>query len=141
MVIRELRGTVFADSSGFIATFDARDHRHAPAAQTWRRFESEGVYLLTTHLVLAETVTHLRRRAGWEPSRKVGDALLRSSVIETAGLTRDQLAGAWLEFIRNPDPKLSLCDAASFVLMRERGITAAFTFDQHFAAAGFELIP
>ncbi len=96
---------------------------------------------MTTQLVLAETVTHLRRRGGWQPARHVGEALLRSGVIEFAGLSAEQLQGAWREFVRNPEPKLSLCDAASFILMRERGLMRAFTFDRHFAAAGFEMIP
>lgn len=132
---------IFADSAGFIAAFDANDQRHGRAAQAWRRFEEEEVYLLTTQLVLAETVTHLRRRSGWRPSRQIGEALLRSRVVEIVGLSDEQLGAAWREFVRIPDPKLSLCDAASFVVMRERGVTAAFTFDNHFAEAGFELIP
>jgi len=132
---------IFADSSGFIAAFDARDVRHARAAPAWRRFAEEGVFLLTTQLVLAETVTHLRRRAGWRPSQRVGEALLESRVVEIVGLSDEQLAAAWREFVRNPDPKLSLCDAASFVVMRERGLTAAFTFDHDFAGAGFDLVP
>ncbi|HUG64660.1 MAG TPA: hypothetical protein VMK83_05530 [Gaiellaceae bacterium] len=36
---------------------------------------------------------------------------------------------------------LSLVDARSFEVMRTRGITSAFTLDQHFADAGFDLIP
>ena len=132
---------IFADSAGFVAAFDARDGRHDRAARAWRRFAEEGVYLVTTQLVLAETVTHVRRRAGWQPSREVGEVLLMSRVVEIVGLSDEQLAAAWREFVRNPDPKLSLCDAASFVVMRERGLTAAFTFDHHFAGAGFELVP
>ena len=132
---------IFADSSGFIATFDARDQRYKRAAQAWRSFESEGLYILTTQLVLAETVTHLRRRAGWETSRTIGDALLRSQVIRVVGLSSGQLDAAWLEFVRNADPKFSLCDAASIVLMREQGITRIFTFDHHFAESGFDLVP
>jgi predicted nucleic acid-binding protein len=132
---------VFADSSGFIAAFDARDQRHRPAAVAWRAFAEQGVALLTTQLVFAETVTHLRRRAGWDVSRRVGDALLRSRVIHIVGLSDEQLHAGWREFVRSPDPKLSLADAASFVVMRERGISSAFTFDQHFAEAGFLLVP
>ena len=82
---------IFADSSGFIATLDARDQRHKRAAQAWKSFESEGVYILTTQLVVAETVTHLRRRAGWEPSRRIGEVLLRSQVIKVVGLSSGQL--------------------------------------------------
>ena len=132
---------IFADSSGFIATFDARDQRHQRAAQAWKSLETEGIYILTTQLVVAETVTHLRRRAGWEPSRKIGEVLLRSQVIKVVGLSSGQLDAAWLEFVRNADPKFSLCDAASIVLMREQGINRIFTFDQHFTAYGFDLVP
>jgi predicted nucleic acid-binding protein len=132
---------VFVDSSGIIAAFDGRDAGHVKAAEAWRSLAREGQALLITQLVLAETVTHLRRRAGWEVSRRVGAAILESRGIEVVGLDADQLEAAWREFVRNPDPKLSLCDAASFVLMRERGIARALTFDRHFADAGFELLP
>jgi predicted nucleic acid-binding protein len=132
---------VFVDSSGIIAAFDRRDAGHEVAAKAWKRLAQGRQALLTTQLVLAEVVTHLRRRASWEASRRVGEALLSSRGIETVGLDDDQLQAAWREFVRNPDPKLSLCDAASFVLMRERGIKRALTFDRHFADAGFELLP
>lgn len=132
---------VFIDSSGIIAAFDARDAGHSVAVDAWRSLARTGQALLTTQLVLAEIVTHLRRRAGWEVSRRVGEALLSSRGIEIVGLDDDQLQAAWREFVRNPDPKLSFCDAASFVLMRERGIQGALTFDRHFADAGFEVLP
>ncbi len=132
---------VFADSSGFIAACDRRDARHPEAKRLWRGLAKRGDRLLTTQLVLAETVTHLRRRGGYEPSRQVGAALLESEVIEIAPLSDEQLGAAWREFVRNPDPKLSLCDAASFIVMRDRAIRTAFTFDRHFADAGFELVP
>lgn len=132
---------VFADSSGFIAAFDRADARHLGAAEAWREIAGKRQKILTTQLVLAETVTHLRRRGGWRLSRDVGDALLSSRAIELMGLSDEVLGAAWREFVRNADPKLSLCDAASFVVMRERRVRHAFTFDRHFALAGFELIP
>jgi predicted nucleic acid-binding protein len=39
------------------------------------------------------------------------------------------------------DQDLSLVDAVSFVVMRERGETQAFTFDRHFLTMGFENLP
>jgi uncharacterized protein len=132
---------VFADSSGFIAAFDPREARHAEAAAAWRQIAKARQRLVTTQLVLAETVTFLRRRGGWELSRRVGSALLESSAIDVVGLDADQLAAAWREFVRNPDPKLSLCDAASFIVMRDGKIRRAFTLDRHFEEAGFEVVP
>lgn len=35
------------------------------------------------------------------------------------------------------DKNYSLCDAVSFVLMRERGLTEALTTDNHFKQEGF----
>lgn len=132
---------VFADSSGFIAAFDAREARHAQAATAWRQIAKARQQLVTTQLVLAETVTFLRRRGGWELSRRAGSALLESAAIDVIALDPDQLAAAWREFVRNPDPKLSLCDAASFVVMRDRKLRRAFTLDRRFEAAGFEVVP
>jgi predicted nucleic acid-binding protein len=132
---------VFADSSGFIAAFDPRDGAHTKAAAAWRQIAKAGERLVTTQLVLAETVTYLRRRGGWERSRLAGAAILESPLIEIAGLADEQLAAAWREFVRNPDPKLSLCDAASFIVMRDRNLRRAFTLDRHFGDAGFEVVP
>jgi predicted nucleic acid-binding protein len=36
-----------------------------------------------------------------------------------------------------PDKTYSLCDAVSFLLMRQRGITDALTTDRHFEREGF----
>jgi len=131
---------VFADSSGFISAFDRRDPGHEKAAREWRRISREGESILTTALVLAETVTHLRRRGGWEMAVRVGETILRSPAIEVFCPGREILDAAWREFRRSADPRLSLCDALSFVLMRDRGIAAALTFDRHFVAAGFRTL-
>jgi predicted nucleic acid-binding protein len=39
------------------------------------------------------------------------------------------------------DQKLSFTDAVSFALMRRHRLARAFTFDRHFARAGFEIVP
>ena len=132
---------VFADSSGFIAAFDPRDAAHVKAAAAWRQIASARERLITTQLVLAETVTYLRRRGGWERSRLAGAAILESPLIEVVALDAEQLAASWREFVRDPDPKLSLCDAASFIVMRDRHVRRALTLDRHFREAGFELVP
>ena len=85
---------VFADSSGFIAAFDVRDGAHAKTAAAWRQIAKARERLVTTQLVLAETVTYLRRRGGWERSRLAGAAILESPLIEVAGLGDEQLAAA-----------------------------------------------
>ncbi len=43
----------------------------------------------------------------------------------------------WALLKSRPDKEWSLVDAASFVVMRERGIHEALTTDHHFEQAGF----
>lgn len=39
------------------------------------------------------------------------------------------------------DQDFSLADAVSFAVMQAQGITEVFTFDDHFATLGFQLLP
>lgn len=50
------------------------------------------------------------------------------------------LEGAWKYFERTDLHKLSAVDAVSFALMGQQRIRVAFTFDHHFAGAGFRLV-
>ena len=60
-------------------------------------------------------------------------------VVESSADLESQALTDWIERYRDHD--FSLCDAVSFAVMRERGIQWALTFDRHFAAAGFEMLP
>lgn len=55
----------------------------------------------------------------------------------------EQLHGKAMELlIAREDKTYSLCDAVSFVLMRQRGMTDALTTDRHFEQEGFvRLLP
>jgi uncharacterized protein len=131
----------FADSSELIAAFDARDAAHPPNAAAWRQIAKGRERLVTTRLVLAETVTHLCRRGGWDLSLRVGAAILDSALIDVVGLDAEQLASGLVGVRALPDPKLSLCDAASFIVMRDRRVRRALTLDRHFVDAGFDVLP
>jgi predicted nucleic acid-binding protein len=54
-------------------------------------------------------------------------------------VTPADLEEAWPFFQRRDLHKLSAVDATSFVLMAHEKIRTAFTFDHHFAVAGFRL--
>jgi predicted nucleic acid-binding protein len=131
---------VFADTSGFVAGFDARDVGHPAATRAFRTIAKSGQTIVTTDLVVSETLTHLRRRGGWEPAKRAGDAIFGSRAFQIVCADRESLEAGYREFVRNADPKLSLCDAHSFIVMRDRGITRALTFDRHFADAGFQIL-
>ncbi|MGH7198974.1 MAG: type II toxin-antitoxin system VapC family toxin [Planctomycetaceae bacterium] len=44
-------------------------------------------------------------------------------------------------FEKYADQQVSFTDCVSFVLMRRHHVRAAFTFDRHFAFAGFDVRP
>jgi len=53
----------------------------------------------------------------------------------------EHLEGAWGFFRKYRDHELSFTDCTSFAAMRKYGIREAFTFDEDFSKAGFEIVP
>jgi len=68
--------------------------------------------------------------------------IAESSVVEIAWITPQFHENAMNMLRSQLDKSYSLCDAVSFVLMRERGIYDALTTDHRFEQAGFRrLLP
>jgi uncharacterized protein len=64
--------------------------------------------------------------------------ILRSLDIEVIWVD-DNLHRRAIELLQQRmDKSYSLCDAVSFVIMRERGMSDALTTDQHFEQEGFQ---
>ncbi|MEP7339615.1 MAG: PIN domain-containing protein [Acidobacteriota bacterium] len=122
------------DTSGFFALYSEKDKNHLPATEHYRKAPSR----LTTNYVLAEYVALALIRG-----------LPRSEVLAFSAevLLDETISLVWVDqalhvqavelLQARPDKAYSLCDAVSFVLMRERGILEALTTDKHFAQEGF----
>lgn len=124
----------FVDTSFWVGLQVARDHRHAEAVLLWQQNQGP---LRTSNLVLGETWTWLRRRAGHEAAVRFLDLVGRSNRVSVALVndTIDERAWAWL---RNRDERnYSYVDATSFEIMRRERISEALAFDGDFTAAGF----
>jgi predicted nucleic acid-binding protein len=66
------------------------------------------------------------------------DALAQAGIVEVVWVSRDVADEAWSVFEQfNVDKGWSLTDCVSYVVMKRRGITEAFVFDQDFAQMGF----
>ncbi len=122
------------DTSGLLCYFDKDDSRNGEAVDLFRSAPT----LLTHSYVLAEFVPlcHSRRlprvRGLAFLARLQDDPEVKIVWVEPA-LHRTALA-----FLRaRPDKTYSLCDAVSFLIMRDRGITEALTTDTHFDQEGF----
>lgn len=132
---------IFVDTGAFVARHLARDQHHRRAQDGWHELAGSGEACATSNFVLDETLTLLGRRAGYPFAAQRGVALMTSRVLT---ILRPEPEDEWnaLElFTKYADQRVSFTDCVSFVLMRRAGIARAFTFDRHFAIAGFQVWP
>ena len=132
---------IFLDTSFVIALEMARDNQHKAAATYWQDYIRNPLPRLTTDLVFTEIVTFFNARGIHAKAVEVGERLLASQLVEVVNITPELHAEAWAWFKRHADKQYSLADCASFVVMRKRRVTSALTFDDHFAQAGFVVLP
>jgi len=122
------------DTSGILCYFDVGERHNAEAIGLFRTSTS----LVTHSYVLAEFVPLCRAR-GLDRQESLSFAvdLMGDPTIEIVWVD-DQIHRASLSLLKaRLDKTYSLCDALSFLLMRERGITEALTADRHFEQEGF----
>lgn len=129
------------DTSFVIALEMARDNQHKAAAKYWQSYVQNPQPLVTTDWVFTEIVTFFNARGLHTKAVEVGERLLQSQLVEIVHITPELRSLAWTFFKRHGDKQYSLADCASFVLMSKRRISRALTFDDHFAQAGFTVVP
>ena len=133
---------LFVDASAWIPVFVPKLMPHPACARAYREALAGGARLVSTDLVLAETHAFVMRRIGSERALALVEGVLADRQHEIVSLTparRRQAIDAWLRKFR--DQEFSLCDAVSFAVMGELGITDALALDGHFRTAGFRMLP
>lgn len=129
---------VFADTSGLLALLNTADDHHIRAERAFGNLRARQALLVSTSYVLVETYTLVGRRLGVDAVRSFRadfapliDVLWVDETLHNAGLDLllDRRKGL-----------LSLVDAVSFTLMRQRGVAEAFAIDAHFEQEGFSLV-
>jgi len=132
---------LFVDTSAWYPLADARHPDHEGLAAALRARVAAGTRVITTNLVVAETHALLLRRLGREVAlRFVREIRGEPLVVETSTPELEvRAAEEWLA--RYDDKDLSLTDAVSFTVMKDRGLEEALTLDHRFAAAGFTVVP
>jgi predicted nucleic acid-binding protein len=131
---------VFVDTGAWIALALARDPFHARAREGWDSLQDAGARLHTSVPVILETFTFLDRNTVRDVALAWQGSLAQVSGLRILTVTPADLEEAWPFFQRRDLHKLSAVDATSFVLMSHEKIRTAFTFDHHFAMAGFRLV-
>ncbi len=125
---------LFLDTSGLLCIHDHDDYRNEKAIEYFVKAKR----LLTTNYVLSEfyPLSHSRGKYRRESISFVDDLLLVSR-LELVWIDEDFHNRAVELLKQRPDKDYSLCDAISFVIMREREIAEALTTDKHFEQEGF----
>lgn len=122
------------DTSGLLCVYDENDYRHAQSAAYFRAARR----MVTTNYVLAEFIAlaHVRGVSRVGALSYLTD--LRASPSVEVVWVQEELHDAAMSLLHaRLDKTYSLCDAVSFVLMRERQISEALTTDRHFEQEGF----
>lgn len=132
---------MFLDAGVAIAAGLKRDQRHDEIAKLWPRLLQEGAQLTTTSFVVDEVVTFLNGKREHSAAIAIGKILIDSPRVELVHVDQELFAAGWDFFVQHVDKRYSLTDCISFVVMQERGLRQALTFDRHFVQAGFECVP
>jgi predicted nucleic acid-binding protein len=127
--------TVFADTGYWIAVLNPRDDWHGRAVEASRALGK--ARLLTTEMVLDELLAALSKVAVRGLAIRGVDAIRNNPNTEVVPQTSIQFGEAFDLYRRMPDKEWSLTDCASFVLMKQRGISEALAHDHHFEQFGF----
>ena len=121
------------DTSGFFSLYSEADEHHATAHETYRNTSRR----ITTSYVLAEYVAlGLVRGLPRTEVLAFSEEVLDDESVEIVWVN-EELHRRGVELLQQrQDKTYSLCDAVSFVLMRDRGETDALTTDRHFEQEG-----
>lgn len=132
---------VFLDTSYLLAVELTRDQNHLAAKQHWQVVVQAPPQFVTTSYVFDELVTYFNSRGYHEKAVQIGNDLLISPSVESIHVDQSLFLEGWEYFQQHQDKDYSLTDCLSFVVMKQLNSEVVFTFDGHFAQAGFKKAP
>jgi predicted nucleic acid-binding protein len=131
--------SVFVDTSALYAILVGTERDHAPVTAAFKRSLERGQALHTTNYVLVETAALLQHRIGLAPVRDLDERLV--PLLSVTWIDADLHRRAMERLVRTDRRRISLVDAASFVVMEREGISDVLGLDSDFPTEGFRLVP
>lgn len=126
--------TVFLDTGYFIALMIPHDQWHTAAT----KLSVEKVSLVTSSQVVSETVSLLQMRGYFSLALDFLANVLAGDELRIVFPDEAIQRAAWEELRYSGGFGANAVDCLSFAIMRKLRIRKAWTFDRHFASAGFE---
>ena len=127
----------FIDTSYFFARLVQNDQWHKRAQ---RAAAVPNLVAVTSSLVINETVSLLQSKGQLSSALTFLRGIRSSPDIRTIHVDPVLQAEAWDLFGKWCAIGVNIVDCASFAIMRSLSLRKAFTFDEHFRAAGFEIL-
>lgn len=131
---------IFLDTSFAIALSAPSDKFHSRANILAEQLETSHTLLVTTRAVILEIGNALAKLRYRQAAVELLNSLEADPNVEIVPPTEDLYARAFDLFRTRPDKEWGVTDCISFVVMHERGLTAALTTDEHFQQAGFRAL-
>ena len=128
----------FADTSYFLALLIPNDENHAKAVALANQLRAP---LVTTDWVIVEVGNHLSPQKSRVIFARFLQLLQADARMQVVECSRELLQKGLRLFQARSDKGWSVTDCISFVLMAQRGILEALSFDHHFEQAGFVRLP
>lgn len=126
---------VFADTSGLVALLSTTDDNHARAKRAFGNLRARQALLVSTSYVLVETYALVGRRLGLDAVRSFRADF--GPLIDVVWVD-ETLHNAGVDLLLDRRKRLiSLVDAVSFMVMRQRSVAEAFAIDPHFEQERF----
>ena len=127
----------FLDTGFVIALINERDQYHQQALDLADLYEQ---YLLViTDAVFLEIANALARNYKQEAIQVI-EELTSSENVEIVRLTPELFQRSFDLYKKRQDKSWGLVDCFSFIIMQDKNINFALSFDQHFIQAGFQLL-
>jgi len=128
--------TAFVDTSFYIARVMPRDQWHEKALRAVR----PGITFFTSAFVINETASLLQARGFFSPAISFLREVRLSQDVSIVYPDAAMQSEGWDLFARWGPAGANAIDCVSFAVMRRLSIRKAFTFDEHFRAAGFDIL-
>jgi len=123
---------IFADTCYWLAILNPRDNLHQKAEQVSKSLSP--IFIVTSEMVLTELLNTFAVRG--EQLRiaaaQIAEQLKSAPNCEVVSQTSLQFSKALDRYQSRPDKRWSITDCSSFLIMEEKLITEALTFDEHF---------
>jgi hypothetical protein len=132
--------SILLDTNGWLMLLNSGDARHSAADRLWREVIQAGANVVLTDWIVAETGNGSARSGDRHGFVDAAKAIIHEPRVELISIDENLLRRSLAFYALHADKSWGLVDCASFVAMRDRGITEAFTTDRHFEQAGFSCL-